>query len=486
MMNELNIVWLKRDLRTYDHAPLYEAEKLKDDYVIIYLFEPSLMKEPDFSERHQQFIYHSILDINHFLKKYNREVKIYNNDALKIFKYLISRYKINKVLSYQESGTLKTWNRDKSVSKLLKSNNIKWIEFENQSIIRGATNRIGWDKKWYTYANSKIIENVFSYNKFNFKADDYLFNIDNYSYLKNYPKSFQPAGQKYALKYLKSFVKDRAKLYNYNISKPEMSRTSCSRLSTYLAWGNISVRFAYQYIKNSSNYKKNKNHFTGFISRLKWRSHFIQKFETDCSYEFECINKGYEMMSYSNNNVFLENWKQGKTGFPLVDASMRCLINNGWLNFRMRAMLVSFLCHHLEQDWKRGVYYMARLFLDYEPGIHYTQFQMQAGVTGINSIRVYNPIKQSKEKDSDGVFIKKWLPELSNFDVPFIHEPWKLTAFDLIDKTIPLFYKNPIISVDLKRTKTIKQLWSLKSNQIVKQESKRLLKIHVRPKKINN
>ena len=130
----------------------------------------------------------------------------------------------------------------------------------------------------------------------------------------------------------------------------------------------------------------------------------------------------------------------------MVDASMRCLINNGWLNFRMRAMLVSFLCHHLEQDWKRGVYYMARLFLDYEPGIHYTQFQMQAGVTGINSIRVYNPIKQSKEKDSDGAFIKKWLPELSNFDLPFIHEPWKLNEFDLIDKTIPIFYKNPIIS----------------------------------------
>ncbi len=126
---------------------------------------------------------------------------------------------------------------------------------------------------------------------------------------------------------------------------------------------------------------------------------------------------------------------------------------------------------------------MARLFLDYEPGIHYTQFQMQAGVTGINSIRVYNPIKQSKEKDSDGTFIKKWLPELANFDVPFIHEPWRLSAFDLIDKTIPLIYKNPIISVDLKRTETTKQLWGLKSDQIVKQESKRILKVHVRPKR---
>ena len=486
MKCELNIVWLKRDLRTIDHAPLHEAEKFNTNYLIIYLFEPSLMKEPDFSERHQQFIYHSILDINQVLKKYNREVQIFNNDALEVFKYLISNYKINTVLSYQESGTLKTWNRDKSISKLLKSKNIKWIEFENQSIIRGATNRIGWDKKWYDYANSKIIENVFSYSNFIFKAKDCSKLTENHKYLKNYPKSFQPAGQKYALKYLKSFVKERAKNYNYDISKPEKSRTSCSRLSTYLAWGNISVRFVYQYIKNSSNYKNNKSHFVGFISRLKWRSHFIQKFETDCSYEFECINNGYEKMSYRNNEVVLKNWKQGKTGFPMVDASMRCLIKKGWLNFRMRAMLVSFLCHHLEQDWKKGVYYMARLFLDYEPGIHYTQFQMQAGVTGINSIRVYNPIKQSKEKDPDCTFIKKWLPELSNFDVPFIHEPWRLTTFDLIDKPIPCFYKKPIIPVNLKRTKTTKQLWNLKNDPIVKKESKRLLEVHVRPKRIIN
>ena len=484
MKKEINIVWLKRDLRTYDHLPLNEAEKLKIDYEIIYLFEPNIMKEPDYSERHQQFIYHSLLDINKSLKKYNREVKVFNVDATELFSYLISNYNINSVLSYQESGTQKTWNRDKKISALLKSNNVKWIEFENQSIIRGLTNRKGWDKKWYNYANSKPIENIYSYSKFNIKADDYLFDIENFKFLKKYPKSFQPAGQSYALKYLKSFVDYRSIHYRNNISKPEKSRISCSRLSTYLAWGNTSVRFVYQYIKNSPNYKKNKSHFTSFISRLKWRSHFIQKFETDCSYEFECVNKGYKKINYANNDEFLDNWKKGKTGFPMVDASMRSLIKKGWLNFRMRAMLVSFLCHHLEQDWKRGVHYLARLFLDYEPGIHYTQFQMQAGVTGINLIRVYNPIKQSKDNDSEGTFLRKWLPELSSFEVPFLHEPWKLTSFELFDKTIPLFYKNPIVSVDLKKTEVTKQLWTLKSDQDVKQESKRLLKLHVRPKNI--
>ena len=483
MSKKINIVWLKRDLRVSDHLPLFEAENKKIDYLIIYLFEPNQINYHDFSKRHQQFIYNSIIDINKKLKKFDRKVQIFYQNAETIFNYLTSIYKIENVFSYQESGIKNTWNRDKRVARFLAKNKINWIQYEKQAVIRGSKNREGWDKYWYSYANSKIIKNTYSISKLRLKKSPYDFKLRDFPNLKDYPKNFQPAGESYAFKYLDSFIRNRGKNYNKFISMPEKSRQSCGRVSTYLSWGNISVRQVYQKIKNSVTYADHKRSFNSFLIRLKWRSHFIQKFEVDCSYEHTCINRGYEKMKFDNKSEILNSWMKGETGFPLVDASMKCLISTGWLNFRMRAMLVSFLCHYLEQDWKKGVYHMAKLFLDYEPGIHFTQFQMQAGVTGINSIRVYNPIKQSIERDPEAVFIKKWIPELSNIDSPLIHEPWKLTEIDLIDQEIPKIYKEPIISPIIKNSSVRARLWNLRKDDLVKRESRRLLGIHVRKKK---
>ena len=481
---KLNIVWLKRDLRTFDHQPLFEAEKAKIDYIIVYLFEPRMINFSDSSLRHQKFIYHSILEINRSLKKYKRKVHIFKCDANVFFEHIISIYQINIIYSYRETGINITWDRDKKLKEILISKNIKWVEFANQGVSRGIVNRNNWDKNWFTYINSPLINNVFTVNNFDFDYKKFQFCIDNFSNYKSYNGYYQPAGELFAKKYLSSFINKRFINYNNHISIPEKSRYSCSRLSTYLSWGNLSMKYVYQSVKNSKNYILNKRPFDSFLARLKWRSHFIQKFEVDCSYEHTCINRGYEKLIYPNNDKYLEAWITARTGFPIIDACMNCLEKTGWLNFRMRAMLVSFLCHYLEQDWRRGVYHLSKLFLDYEPGIHFTQFQMQAGVTGVNSIRVYNPLKQSKEKDPDSIFIKKWVPELAKINNGFVHEPWKLTKIDLGGEKIPEHYINPIISPELKRTQTVKNLWEFRKEKYVKEESSRILKVHVRNRKL--
>jgi deoxyribodipyrimidine photo-lyase len=428
-----SIWWIKRDIRIKDNEALVKAIKNSTQVLPIFVFEPSLINAPESSAFHLYAQIEALKDLKKNIQTIGGDILIARGEVIDVFTSLKKKYNLKQIFSHEETGSNITFVRDKKIKKWCQKNNVIWHEYYQNGAIRRLSSRDDRQpiikKRLLQTPLFKIPELIpFPQNFSSICRAKKIPELNEYFGQKDLKKidftQTQKVSETDAWKDFRSFLNDRGYRYSRGISSPNTAFTHGSRLSVHLAWGSISLRSVFQHtlfklinLKKSDqpSAKKWSRSLLSFQSRLHWHCHFIQRLESDAPMEFQAINPAYRNLEYKNDTQKLSAWLNGQTGFPMVDACMRCLQATGFLNFRMRAMVVSFAIFGLHLSWKKIQYPLAQVFLDYEPGIHLSQIQMQSGIIGINTIRVYSPRKQIEDQDPNAVFIKKWIPELRSY-----------------------------------------------------------------------
>jgi deoxyribodipyrimidine photo-lyase len=434
------LVWLKRDLRLADHAPLAAARGF-ERALALYIIEPEWLASSEFDGSHLEFTLACLAE----LRARGLPLRVCTGSAVTVLAALRRETGFSHLLSHEETGPGWTYQRDLAVAAWCREQGLPWQEFAQTGVVRRLKTRNGWAARWAVRMNAPQADSHAALGGALGGADP----LPNASALGVAPhgKALQAAGETAAQAVLHDFLDTRGGDYRRALSSPLTAGDGCSRLSPHLAFGTLSMRQVHQatearigLLSDGTPAERRFAHaLRGFAGRLRWHCHFMQKLEDEPAIEFRNFSRACDGLRPGDvaggaapfadaERTRLHAWCEGRTGYPMVDACLRSLRATGWLNFRMRAMLVSFASYHLWLHWRDTGAFLARQFLDFEAGIHWSQMQMQSGTTGINTLRIYSPAKQAADHDPEGIFIRRWVPELAGVPLAALAEPARLSA----------------------------------------------------------
>jgi deoxyribodipyrimidine photo-lyase len=427
--------WIKRDIRLDDNPALLAALARSQSLLPLYVLEPSLWTADDASALQLAAVLQALQGLRQGLQARGSQLALFEGECLAVFEQLHSLFPFEAIFACEETGNGLSYARDRAIARWCRERGITWVELPQSGVIRRLKDR---DER-SAIASARLLESdpqpaprqipspPAPLGLAQGLADRQQLNhwLARSSYWPQVQwQHLQPVSEAAGQACLADFLNRRSAFYRGGISSPNRAFEAGSRLSVHIAWGTLSLRRIFHATAarldaleadpspEAQNWLQG---LVGFGHRLHWRDHFIQRLESEPVMEYQPLNPAFAQMRYEEAPERLALWLEGRTGFPLVDACMRCLAARGFLNFRMRAMVVNVACFALRLDWRQLQYPLAQRFLDYEPGIHFSQMQMQAGIVGINQMRVYNPTKQLLDQDPHCQFVKTWVPELRRF-----------------------------------------------------------------------
>lgn len=453
---------IKRDLRLLDNPAFETALSLSERVLPVFVLEPEWLRAEDTSAMHVDAVLQALDDLRQSLQQRGSTLVMLEGRVTDVLNRLHQDHPFEALFSHQETGVDRVSARDREVASWCRIRGIDWHQPMQTGVFR-ASDRSQRESRWRTWMGEPLTALPEKIASPATELGQTLPTLSELGLWLPAGAKMQAVSERMARRTLSTFLDSRGQLYGESLDSPSQAQEHGSRLSVHLAWGTLSPRVVWQQTRRklrslddatdlaSGQWQKS---LEAFRTRLHWRDHFMQRLESEPEMEFRAMHPAYRYLPIEQRHAhrYLQAWISGQTGYPLVDATMRCLNQTGFVNFQMRAMLVSFACHVLHLDWRIIHPHLAKVFRDYEPGIHLSQLQMQAGVSGINALRVYSPLRQLMLQDPQLTFVTEWVPELKGATLA------ELTLGD----PSHFDYPGPIVEFGPRARQTLEQIYTIK------------------------